>query len=233
MSSLKVRDSALKAISNQTLSNGLDSVAPNKKWNWPLGEERYTIAKANFKRLITPPTVPFPGITTTRSASIPLPKLQFPQCQRVPPISKLAYETCKQWELSQVDDFPAYSMLHDLLETRARSLEMVPIAFKNTKPTVKNVLHAMHNQSNLERAKLAAIKEEGACINYLSKGHVFVKCRSLSSSHICQCHHHTLLHSSLNSQPTEPANISLHYADFERVILLAIAEVLLKDYANR
>ncbi|XP_023159054.1 uncharacterized protein LOC101454434 [Ceratitis capitata] len=38
---------------------------------------------------------------------------------------------------------------------------------------------------------------------------------------------------SSHSQPTEPANISSYYAESERVILLATAEVLLKDYAGR
>ncbi|XP_023159052.1 uncharacterized protein LOC111591716 [Ceratitis capitata] len=114
MSSLKVRDSALKAIKRYLCSSKGDALSVDveivsnylqlleEQWarfcgaqqevelscgedNLEMeedsriqGEEWYTIAKANFKRLITPPTIPFSRTTTTTSASLPLPKLQLP-----------------------------------------------------------------------------------------------------------------------------------------------------------
>ncbi|XP_036322041.1 uncharacterized protein LOC118736039 [Rhagoletis pomonella] len=63
-------------------------------------------------------------------------------------VSKLAYETRKQWELSLVaDDLPSFTALRDFLETRVRSLEMVPVLSANTKTiTAKNVLHSTCKQ---------------------------------------------------------------------------------------
>ncbi|XP_067638483.1 uncharacterized protein SrpRalpha isoform X1 [Eurosta solidaginis] len=188
-------------------------------------------------------------------------------------VLKLAYETRKQWELSLVaDDVPSFTSLRDFLETRARSLEMVPAA-ANARTTAKNVLHTTCNQlvpknhpssktakttsytyckgehriytcekfNQLDaRAKLSTIKSDGACLNCLSKGHVFANCRSSPSCPICQRRHHTLLHAGLNTNEAAPAmqnavqnNVTSHNAGAERVVLLGTADILLQDNSGR
>ncbi|CAD7001902.1 unnamed protein product [Ceratitis capitata] len=149
-----------------------------------LGEEWYSIAKANFKNFITPPTVPFSRTSTTTSASLPLPKLQLP-----------IFSGDATERLTFYDAFR--SPLND-----------------NASLSDEQKLQYLRNR----------LKEEALEL---------VSSLALSSCRICQRRHHTLLHGSLNSQPTEPANISSHYAESERVILLATAEALLKDYAYR
>ncbi|XP_017470374.1 PREDICTED: uncharacterized protein LOC108362054 [Rhagoletis zephyria] len=73
-------------------------------------------------------------------------------------VSKLAYETRKQWELSLViDDLPSFTALREFLETRARSLEMVPQVSASTK-TTKNVLHTACSQSETRDHTSAATK---------------------------------------------------------------------------
>ncbi|XP_036329395.1 uncharacterized protein LOC118741503 [Rhagoletis pomonella] len=185
-------------------------------------------------------------------------------------VSKLAYETRKQWELSLVaDELPSFNALREFLETRARSLEMLPLAPANTKVVAKNVLHTTCSQgeacdvgkasacaycsgdhkiyvcskfSRLDaNSKLSAIKSQGACLNCLSKGHFLAKCRSSSLCRMCRQRHHTLLHASFNNQQESTAtnatsqhvSVTSHYADADRVTLLATAAVLVQDDAGR
>ncbi|XP_036347314.1 uncharacterized protein LOC118756670, partial [Rhagoletis pomonella] len=78
-------------------------------------------------------------------------------------------------------------------------------------------------------------------VNCLSKGHILAKCRSSSLCRMCRQRHHTLLHASFNNQEestvtnatSQHVSVTSHYADADRVTLLATAAVLVQDDAGR
>ncbi|XP_039968967.1 uncharacterized protein LOC126764694 [Bactrocera neohumeralis] len=90
------------------------------------------------------------------------------------------------------------------------------------------------------KGKLTATTRLGTCINCLSKGHSLANCHSISSCRICQRHHHILLHENFTNQPAklntlsneQRLNVTAHYADADRVILLATAEIMAQDYTG-
>ncbi|XP_058979466.1 uncharacterized protein LOC101899042 [Musca domestica] len=138
-------------------------------------------------------------------------------------VSKLAYETRKQWELSLTDDSPpTFEELSEFLLIRARSLEMLgnsdpprqskPItrqlkgsmsAFHSSAPsqskcTYCNKDHKIYHCDDYDKLsakrKFDAIRQKNACFNCLSLGHTTTSCKSSSKCRICHRSHHTSIH---------------------------------------
>lgn len=101
-------------------------------------------------------------------------------------VSKLAYETRKQWELSLVRDvLPTFEELVEFLETRARSLEMVPAsgtqstsaqeARQLSKAAAKttNVLHAIGEQHTSSSNPVDAGASPPSCFHCDAKHKIY------------------------------------------------------------
>ncbi|XP_053956260.1 uncharacterized protein LOC128861907 [Anastrepha ludens] len=150
-------------------------------------------------------------------------------------VSKLAFETRKQWELSLVsDDPPSFEQLITFLEIRCRSLSMfsssttsVPIKVKTASASKStNVFHTVSKQSNVcaycsgphkiyscEKfreldlsTKSQFVKQGRICFNCLSLGHYKDRCNSASTCRMCKQRHHTLLHGALQSTTVTAVN---------------------------
>ncbi|XP_054729181.1 uncharacterized protein LOC129238173 [Anastrepha obliqua] len=150
-------------------------------------------------------------------------------------VSKLAFETRKQWELSLVsDDPPSFEQLITFLEIRCRSLSMfsssttsVPIKVKTASSSKStNVFHTISKQSNVcaycsgphkiyscEKfreldlsTKSQFVKQGHICFNCLSSGHYKDRCNSASTCRMCKQRHHTLLHGALQSTTVTAVN---------------------------
>ncbi|XP_073820604.1 uncharacterized protein [Musca autumnalis] len=138
-------------------------------------------------------------------------------------VSKLSYETRKQWELSLTGDSPpTFEELSEFLLIRARSLEMLtnsapPSQSKPASKQYRKTTSAFHSSATSqskctfcnkdhkiyqcdEYAKLStenkfdAIRQKKACFNCLSLGHTTSSCKSLSKCRICHRSHHTSIH---------------------------------------
>ncbi|XP_017468434.1 PREDICTED: uncharacterized protein LOC108360592 [Rhagoletis zephyria] len=95
-------------------------------------------------------------------------------------VSKLAYETRKQWELSLVaDDLPTFAAPRDFLETRTRSLEMVPAVPHNARTTAKNVLHTTCGQTEPQSQASSDSAKAAAC-TYCKGEHRIYSCSKFS-----------------------------------------------------
>ncbi|XP_053954492.1 uncharacterized protein LOC128860779 [Anastrepha ludens] len=155
-------------------------------------------------------------------------------------VTRLSYETRKQWELSLTsDDPPTFEDLSSFLEIRCRSLSMISTPATQSWPGKPNnqklvgksakVFHATADQSRCTycnaghriyscekfrsldaNARLNFVKDFKACLNCLSTGHFKERCNSASSCRICRQRHHTLLHSS------PEASTSSHVVDSPR-----------------
>ncbi|XP_053968521.1 uncharacterized protein LOC128869947 [Anastrepha ludens] len=150
-------------------------------------------------------------------------------------VSKLAFETRKQWELSLVsDDPPSFEQLITFLEIRCRSLSMFSSSTTSVVIKVKTasaskstkVFHAVSKQSNVcaycsgphkiyscEKfreldlsTKSQFVKQGRICFNFLSSGHYKDRCNSASTCRICKQRHHTLLHGALQSTTVTAVN---------------------------
>ncbi|XP_004521657.1 uncharacterized protein LOC101451129 [Ceratitis capitata] len=143
-------------------------------------------------------------------------------------VSRLAFETRKQWELSLLnDDPPTFEQLSTFLEIRCRSLSMLPTPTTSSAAPTKlaKVFHTLsdtnvicciycngsHKIYSCEKfrildsnAKSSFVKESKACINCLSTGHYKAQCNSTSVCRICQKRHHTLLHVNANAANVSP-----------------------------
>lgn len=136
-------------------------------------------------------------------------------------VSKLAYETRKQWELSLTsDEPPTFEELSDFLLTRARSLEMLnntSAQSQKSSPRLKGATSVFHGTTSTQMKcifcddehkiyvcerylKLSPaqrydfVLQRKACFNCLSVGHQTTSCRSLSKCRKCQLPHHTMIH---------------------------------------
>ena len=164
-------------------------------------------------------------------------------------VSKLSYETRKQWELSLTnDDLPTFEELVDFLTTRARSLEMLssissaqPTKIKQQYRKSANALHSTaapaikcyhcngehkiyqcQQFTNLDaKMKLAALQQKSACLNCLSLGHKTNSCKSFSRCRICKQPHHTWIHDSIAGEESRSA-INAHSVQRVRTALNAI-----------
>ncbi|XP_036347099.1 uncharacterized protein LOC118756443 [Rhagoletis pomonella] len=102
-------------------------------------------------------------------------------------VSKLAYETRKQWELSLVRDvLPTFEELVEFLETRARSLEMVSTSgalstsaqgarqlSKTAAKTTTNVLHAIGEQHTSSSNLVDAGASSPSCFHCNAKHKIY------------------------------------------------------------
>ncbi|XP_036340244.1 uncharacterized protein LOC118749546 [Rhagoletis pomonella] len=144
-------------------------------------------------------------------------------------VSKLAFETRKQWELSLVsDEPPTFEQLSTFLEVRCRSLAMLSSSATAVPPKGKTssvsksakVFHAVQTQNSSSctycngphkiyscekfrdlnaNDKSKFIKDSRVCTNCLSSGHYKAKCISASACRVCHQRHHTLLHNTASS----------------------------------
>ncbi|XP_054746751.1 uncharacterized protein LOC129251377 [Anastrepha obliqua] len=174
-------------------------------------------------------------------------------------VSKLAFETRKQWELSLVsDDPPSFEQLITFLEIRCRSLSMfsssttsVPIKVKTASASKStNVFHAVSKQSNVcaycsgphkiyssEKfreldlsTKSQFVKQGRICFNCLSSGHYKDRCNSASTCRMCKQRHHTLLHGALQSTTVPAVNNYIGNATHSLCVADATSKVSAKTF---